>query len=341
MIYGILRDMSYGLRLLRRVALLGVLIGCGGVAAGMLIVTESQQASYNYAVASIDTTEAFPLGVDPRNATINEQIIINEFYDDFLAEHDFQANSWWSRVTAVLQTNNAFQLLASPVSRIIVIWPGERSEQATKNIGDVLRWDAAQRAEFSALMTDNELSFDQGFVPPGQYITHRYATPADIATQLQSSFAESVTDRYTADIERVVPLADTLIIASLIEREASDFTNMREISGVIWNRLFIDMKLQLDASLQYVKAENPNDEHWWPAVRPADKFLDSEFNTYQNAGLPPAPIANPSVEAIVATLNPMVTDCLYYFHSRTGEYYCSVTYPEHVAKLTEVYSLDQ
>jgi UPF0755 protein len=285
--------------------------------------------------------ESFPIGVDPRNATITEQIIIDEFYQDYLAVHDFQSHSWWSRITATLQTQAAFQQLASAVSRIIVIWPGERTEQATENIGDVLRWDTAQRAEFTTLMSENDLSFVQGFVAPGQYITHRNATPQDIATQLQTTFAESVTNRYTAEIERVVPLADALIIASLIEREASDFENMREISGVIWNRLFIDMKLQLDASLQYVKAENPYEPNWWPAVRPADKFIDSEFNTYQNAGLPPEPIANPSVEAIVAALNPTVTNCLFYFHSRTREYYCSETYPEHVTKLNEVYNLNQ
>jgi UPF0755 protein len=190
-------------------------------------------------------------------------------------------------------------------------------------------------------MSKNELSFVQGFVAPGQYITHRNATPQDIATQLQTTFVESVTNRYTAEIERVVPLADALIIASLIEREASDFENMREISGVIWNRLFIDMKLQLDASLQYVKAENLYESNWWPAVRPADKFIDSDFNTYQNIGLPPEPIANPSVEAIVAALNPTVTNCLFYFHSRAREYYCSETYPEHVEKLNKVYGLDQ
>jgi len=110
---------------------------------------------------------------------------------------------------------------------------------------------------------------------------------------------------------------------------------------VIWNRLFIDMPLQLDASLQYAKANNPYEDNWWPAVRPEDKFIDSPFNTYQNKGLPPEPIANPSVDAIVATLNPRVTDCIYYFHSATREYYCSVTYEDHVSKLREVYGLDE
>jgi UPF0755 protein len=240
-------------------------------------------------------------------------------------------------VAAVLQTNQIYQQLASPVSRIIVVWPGERSEQATKNIGDVLRWDATQRAEFIALMEENEYQFTQGFIPPGKYVTHRNASPADIARLLQVEFQTTVRDRYSSDVAAYISMDEALTIASLIEREARDFENMREISGVIWNRIFIDMPLQLDASLQYAKANNPYEPNWWPAVRPADKFIDSPFNTYQNKGLPPEPIANPSVEAIVAALNPYTTDCIYYFHSRTREYYCSITYQEHVRKLQEVY----
>ncbi len=329
--------MLYGSIIVRRITQFGVPAICAGIVAVIVVITISLQISYRYAVTPTATVESFPIGVDPRNKTITEQIIIDEFYRDYLAANDFQSHSWWSRVTATLQTHTAFQQLASAVSRIIVIWPGERTEQATENIGDVLRWNTAQRAEFTTLMSGNKLSFVQGFVAPGQYVTHRNATPKDIASQLQTTFKESVTDRYTAEIERVIPLADTLTIASLIEREASDFENMREISGVIWNRLFIDMKLQLDASLQYAKAENPYEPDWWPAVRPADKFIDSDFNTYQNTGLPPEPIANPSVESIVAALNPTVTSCLFYFHSRTQEYYCSETYKEHVSKLREVY----
>jgi UPF0755 protein len=100
------------------------------------------------------------------------------------------------------------------------------------------------------------------------------------------------------------------------------------------------MPLQLDASLQFARADNPYEPNWWPAVRPADKFIDSEFNTYQNKGLPPEPIANPSVEAIVAALNPIASECIFYFHSRSRDYYCSKTYDEHKAKLSDVYGLN-
>ena len=337
--------MSYGTTVVKRVGLFGILTICIGIAAGLLVVSQSQQISYKFAseTQTIPETvvEPFPIGVDPKNATITEQIVIDDFYNEYLAQSDFQSNdnSWFARITAMFQTSNTFQMLASPVSRIIVIWPGERTEELTENIGDVLHWDAKERAAFSEYMTNNSLGFEQGTVPPGQYVTHHKASAEDIMMLMERTFADSVTERYTPEIETTLPLSEALIIASLIEREASDFQNMREISGVIWNRLFIDMPLQLDASLQYVKAENPYEQNWWPAVRPADKFIDSEFNTYQNKGLPPEPIANPSVEAIVAALNPTVSDCIYYFHSKSREYYCSETYEEHKTKLNEVYGL--
>lgn len=330
--------MSYGRKTASRVALfaLATFFISGGL--GLLVTIYSAEQVYESASrVTKQTVEPFPLGVDPRLATITEQVLVEDFYNNNLAAADRANNSWWNRLVSNMQTNQAFQQLASPVSRIVVIWPGERTEEAAKSIGGVLRWNAGDQEKFVTLMQTNSYEFKQGFILPGQYITHREATPTDIANLLQEEYRTEVTSRYTDDIETVIPLSDALIIASLIEREASDFSNMREISGVIWNRLFIDMPLQLDASLQYVKAENPYEPSWWPAVRPPDKFIDSPFNTYQNTGLPPAPIANPSVEAIVAALNPRVTDCLYYFHSRSREYYCSETYEEHVAKLKQVY----
>lgn len=327
--------MSYAATFLRRVALYSVCAVAVGISASILVTLASKNLAYRGSTAPAVTP--FPIGVDPSNATITEQHLVDDFYDAYLAQTVTTNDSLLAKVGAMLQTNQLYQQLASPVSRVYVVWPGERTEEAIQNVGDVLRWNSTQRTEFAELMQANDLEFTQGVIPPGKYVTHREASPADIAQQLQENFALSVTDRYTPEVEQVISLEDTLIIASLIEREARDFENMREISGVIWNRLFIDMPLQLDASLQYVKANNPYEASWWPAIRPQDKFIDSSFNTYQNKGLPPEPIANPSVEAIVAALNPRITDCVYYFHSATRDYYCSITYQEHVRKLKEVY----
>lgn len=330
--------MNYGARLFRRLLFFGMALVVMGGGLGSLVAIESNKQVYeSTSRAPAQTIEPFPLGVDPRQATITEQVLVDEFYESNLAQSDKDNRSWWNRLAVELQTKYVWQQMASPVSRIIVVWPGQRTEEIAKNIGDVLRWNKDQRDTFVELAKDLEPTLEEGGIMPGRYVTHRQATPEDINTMLENIYIQDIKSRYTEDIEAIVPFNDALTIASLIEREASDFENMREVSGVIWNRLFIDMALQLDASLQYVKAEDPSEPAWWPVVRPADKFLDSPYNTYQNKGLPPGPIANPSIEAIVAALNPRVTDCLYYFHGKTRDYYCSVTYEEHVRKLRQVY----
>lgn len=284
-----------------------------------------------------ETTTPFPVGVNVRTQIITENPQVNTYFYNTLANDPQSKDNWWNQVASLFASKSWYQNLASPISRIIVIWPGERKEEIAKNIGDVLGWEAADRLEFQRLVDSSEPVLAEGKYFPGQYVAHRGATPADIMTLLTESFSNEVLTRYTPEVAAEVPLEDALIIASLLEREASDFNNMREISGVIWNRLFTDMPLQLDATLQYVKGGNPEQPRWWPAVRPADKYLDSPYNTYQHDGLPPAPIANPSAEAILAALNPLQTDCLYYFHTKNADYHCSPTYEEHVQKLRSIY----
>jgi len=305
-----------------------------------VLLLQSKNTIYNESLKASNqeiTAEPFPVSVSVQTQEIFETNEADTFFDTTLANDTQSKNNWWNKVAAVFSGQNWYQNMASPVSRIIVVWPGERREEVAKNVGDVLRWNTEQRTEFQAIFESTSPMIDEGKYFPGQYVTHRYATPTDIAELLLNKFTTEITDRYTAEVEAQVPLVDALIIASLLEREASDFENMREISGVIWNRIFIDMPLQLDATLQYVKANDPDQSKWWPAVRPEDKFLESPFNTYDNKGLPPSPISNASAEAVLAALNPIKTDCIFYFHDPSAGYYCSVTYEEHVRKLKDVY----
>ena len=161
--------------------------------------------------------------------------------------------------------------------------------------------------------------------------------PTEVAFLVNEKFTTEILNKYNQSIADKVPLNNALIIASLLEREAYDFSDMRLISGIIWNRLFIDMPLQLDATLQYARGSKTNESKWWPIPRSSDKFLNSPYNTYKNTGLPPTPIANPSIEAIVAALNPEATDCMFYFHDQKGGFHCTETYKEHVALLKKVY----
>ncbi len=281
--------------------------------------------------------EPFPVSVNSYTHTITADPTFDSFLTNNLAIETDPEHTLWSKLSSALASKTQIQNLASPVSRIFVIWPGERKEEVTKHISDVLHWDDDQKLEFERLVDSSLPAIEEGKYFPGHYTTHRNATPAEIKSLVYDSFHKEVLSRYTQQVESQVPLKDALVIASLIEREANSFENMREVSGVIWNRLFIDMPLQLDATLQYVKGTKPHEPKWWPIVRPRDKFITSPFNTYQNTGLPPTPISNPSTKSILAALNPIETDCLYYFHTDLGEYHCSPSYEGHVSKLRSLY----
>lgn len=321
--------------------IIGLVIMCIVTASfATVLLIQSKHLIYSYAMRQIEKAETpppFPVSVDPATKTITENPMVDSYFTDSLAAAESTRNSWWNQVAALFAGKEWYQNLASPVSRIFVVWPGERKEEVTKHIGDILGWSTQDRTQFMELIDSTAPAMTEGKYFPGQYTAHKGATPHDIFTIIDDSFRSEILDRYTPEVETQVPFKDAMIVASLLEREASDFENMREVSGVIWNRLFADMPLQLDATLQYVKGSNPYQPTWWPAIVPTDKYTSSPYNTYQNSGLPPTPISNPSTEAVLAALNPVTTDCLFYFHTRNGTYHCSETYREHVSKLRSIY----
>lgn len=285
------------------------------------------------------TVVPFPIGVDPTNKTISE----NPKLDDFIANEgrtrwlfpSLVPSGKFARFIAKLSRSPWYQM-AVPGGRLLVIFPGERKEETAKNFGDILRWSSTERQTFTSLVTSVDPSLTEGKFYPERYLVEVDASPEAVAQMVNDRFSTEVIARYDENAEAILPLKNALIIASLLQREARDFTDMREISGVIWNRLFINMPLQLDATLQYAKGSRA-DQPWWPVPTPADKYIESPYNTYKNKGLPPAPIANPSLEAILAALNPTITDCLFYFHDSDANFICSPTYEEHVANLRRIY----
>lgn len=281
----------------------------------------------------------FPVGVDPERKVITENPDLDQFLESGGRARwhlpSLVPSGKFARFIAKLSRSSWYQM-AIPGGRLLVIFPGERKEEIAANFGSILRWDKTEREQFMSLVTSSDPVISEGKFYPERYLVAVDATPEDVAQMVNERFETEVLARYDEEAEAILPLSEALVIASLLEREARDFTDMREISGVIWNRLFIDMPLQLDATLQYIKGERA-DQPWWPVPTPADKYLNSPYNTYQNKGLPPSPISNPSVESILAALNPKTTDCLFYFHDSDANFHCSVDYADHVAKLREIY----
>lgn len=317
------------------------------LASALFFVFQARKISYTQqevvtdmvSIGTQKTDNQFPIGVNPRLEEINENPVVSAYFDEHVSKITDSRDthtSWVPKILGKLALMNVYQNLASLSSRVLVIQSGERKEQIASHFAKILHWSEQQEREFLNIIEETAPVLSEGKFFPGTYTVAKGALPTDVAPLILDRFTTEVLSRYGAGVESIVPLQDTLIIASLIEREAYDFEDMRHISGVIWNRLFVDMRLQIDATLQYVKGSKPS-QPWWPKVVPSDKYLASVYNTYKNGGLPPAPIANPSLESVLAALNPTKTDCMYYFHDKKAGFHCSRTYEEHVSLLKQYY----
>jgi UPF0755 protein len=165
----------------------------------------------------------------------------------------------------------------------------------------------------------------EGYLYPDTYRIAPGTTPAAIL--------HLMTDRMVA---KVLPLIDTaslpagfgihevLTLASIVEKEARVAEERPLIAGVFLRRLRLGMPLQADPTVKYVLPSAP--------VRLATQHIsiDSPYNTYRYAGLPPGPIASPGLDSIRAVLEPADSDLLYFVARGDGTHVFSRTYKEHL-----------
>jgi UPF0755 protein len=117
---------------------------------------------------------------------------------------------------------------------------------------------------------------------------------------------------------------DLLILASIIEKETGKASERAQISAVFHNRLKIGMRLQTDPTVIYGIGPRFDGN-----LRKVDLRRDSPYNTYMRTGLPPTPIAIPSMESLLAAANPAKSDALYFVAKGDGSSYFSKTLAEH------------
>ncbi len=291
--------------------------------------------------------EQFPVTVDPVRKIIVENDEVNSFLEGPTSPLQASAGglsttlqkiTTW--IASVITETPWYQNLSAVDGHFITLSAGMRKEQVIAAFSKKLKWSKADALAFTTptdTTTVPVLPLSDGSFLSGVYFVGSASTPEEVQQIVNKRFQDEVLSRYDESVSSIVPLEQALIIASLIERETMDHADKRLISGIIWNRIFAGMKLQIDATLQYAKATNSSSGSWWPTVVPADKYRKSAYNTYIHKGLPPSPIASPSVAAIVAALNPIETPCLYYFNDKSGEFHCSKTYEEHVSQLKRFY----
>ena len=297
-----------------------------------------------YEQSRTPVVSSFPVTVDPKNKLIVENAQVNDLLQSsgspLAAAAAGTGDALWNIfawIATTIADTSLYQNLAAAGGRFVTITPGMRKEQVADAFGNVLSWTFAQKKDFMTATASSSLPFFEGSFSPGTYLVTAGMTPLAVQSLVNERFTQDILSHYGTTTAAAVPLADAITIASLIQRETIGTADMRLVSGVIWNRLFANMNLQIDSTLQYAKANTKSAVSWWPRVVPADVSRRSPYNTYLHPGLPPTPIANPSVAAVLAALNPLQTPCLYYFNDRQGIIHCSTTYAEHVALLKKYY----
>jgi UPF0755 protein len=167
----------------------------------------------------------------------------------------------------------------------------------------------------------------EGYLFPDTYFMRPDMTAPRIVDVLLDTFERKVgTTLRAASADRKVAIYDIVKLASIIEREARDRGESATIAGVYTNRLRIGMKLDADPTIQYALGE-------WRELSLDDLKLDSPYNTYRNAGLPPTPIANPGVAAIEGAAKPAEVPYFYFVAKSdgTGGHAFARTLEEHEA----------
>jgi UPF0755 protein len=168
----------------------------------------------------------------------------------------------------------------------------------------------------------------EGFLFPSTYLVPLGASPPQVAAPMITEFFKELprdAREQAGALHVTVPQAVT--VASLVEREAKSEIDRPRIAEVIYNRLRLGMPLQVDATIEYALPEHKAQLSF------ADLKIDSRYNSYTHAGLPPTPIANPGLPSLEAALHPSKGDDLYYVYCGNGRHVFAKTLAEHQANV--------
>lgn len=196
----------------------------------------------------------------------------------------------------------------------------------TKNLGiDSSRFMMlVHNAEFAKKLHLPAASFE-GFLMPGTYKFSWQTDEEQIITDMVSEFWRIFNDslRMAAQLKGKT-IHDLITLASIVEMETPIDSERAVIAGIYTNRLEKGMRLQADPTIQYILKDGPR------RLYKNDLEINSPYNTYLHAGLPPGPINNPGRSSIVAALFPKKNKFFFFVATGGGGHTFTRTYPEHL-----------
>ena len=181
-----------------------------------------------------------------------------------------------------------------------------------------------------------DLGFSEGILYPDTYFYSSEDSLAEILISAELRMAQALDEAWiNKNEDNLNSKSELLILASIIEKEAGNEEEKVLISSVFHNRLKLRMKLQTDPTIIYGLLPNFNGDITRKNIR--DK--SNPYNTYQISGLPPTPIAIPSISSLKAAANPIESSYIYFVSKGNGTHKFSITYEEHL-EAVEKYQLN-
>lgn len=195
--------------------------------------------------------------------------------------------------------------------------------------------DAAKNyAPYSYMQTDdpNVIFKAEGFIYPATYdFPLGYSEAQMLAVMVKQFDLEAQHSGVAAEAAKQrKALRDVVNIAAMVEQEAVFADEQPRIAGVFLKRLEIGMPIQSDTTIQYILGAQKE------IITYKDTEIQNPYNTYQNMGLPPGPIASPSLNALKAVLAPESHDYLYFVAEKDGHHRFTKTYAEHLQAIHDI-----
>ncbi|OHA79832.1 MAG: hypothetical protein A2747_03380 [Candidatus Yonathbacteria bacterium RIFCSPHIGHO2_01_FULL_44_41] len=190
--------------------------------------------------------------------------------------------------------------------------------------------------EIAAVLGKNIQKFDsafflehaytqEGLLFPDTYFFSENVTAEEVEKTMIANFNKRIAP-WRGEIEMSGHTErDVIIMASILEKEATTEEDKAIVSGILWKRISKGMPLQVDATFMYLLGKKSSD------LTSADLQIKSAYNTYRNKGLPSGPIGNPGIAAIRAAVHPIESAYLYYLSDKDAVMHYAKTFEEHKA----------
>lgn len=332
----------------------------------LIIIAIAGYSGYNYVTSALEPMDPesnkqieveIPMGsgITLISSILEEKGIIKDarifkYYTKFKNESAFQAGDYsltqsmtLDEIIESLKTGRVYRepvftmtvpegLTIEQVAGVIQKNTPHKAEDFMKKVTDVAYVEQLM-TEYPDLLTENILNENirhalEGYLYPATYpFYEENPSIEEIVTTMLTSM-NTIVSEYTPILEeREMTVHELLTFASLLEEEATAQTDRETIASVFYNRMDIDMPLQTDPTVLYALGSHKE------RVLYEDLEVDNPYNTYQNVGLPPGPIAGAGKASIEAALNPSQTDYLYFLADKEGTNHFAKSYDEHLANI--------